>query len=69
MYLARLDPDGTVVFSESYGDASEQDLKHLAVSADGSAVIAGTFAGTITLGESTLVAATAQDTFLARVSF
>ena len=30
---------------------------------------AGTFAGTITLGERTLVAATAQDTFLAKVGF
>ncbi|XYI03887.1 MopE-related protein [Sorangium sp. So ce1128] len=69
MYLARLDPDGNVVFSESYGDAAYQSLMHLAVSADGTAVIAGTFAGSITLGESTLVAATAQDTFLARVSF
>ncbi|MGK3962514.1 MopE-related protein [Sorangium sp. So ce118] len=69
MYLARLDPDGNVVFSESYGDAAYQSLMHLAVSAEGTAVIAGTFAGAITLGESTLVAATAGDTFLARVSF
>ncbi|WP_437496176.1 MopE-related protein [Sorangium sp. So ce1099] len=69
MYLARLDPAGNVVFSESYGDAGRQSLVHLAVSADGAAVIAGTFAGAITLGESTLVAATAEDTFLARVSF
>ncbi|MGK3983919.1 MopE-related protein [Sorangium sp. So ce136] len=69
MYLARLDPDGNVVFVETYGDAGDQRLMHLAVSAEGSAVIAGTFAGTITLGESTLVAATAQDTFIARVSF
>ncbi|KYF87475.1 hypothetical protein BE17_25855 [Sorangium cellulosum] len=69
MYLARLDPDGNVVFSESYGDAGDQNLMHLAVSADGTAVIAGTFAGAITLGESTLVAATAADAFLARVSF
>ncbi|WP_437301738.1 MopE-related protein [Sorangium sp. So ce388] len=69
MYLARLDPDGNVVFSESYGDAGDQNLMHLAVSADGTAVIAGTFAGAITLGESTLVATTAEDAFLARVSF
>ncbi|MGK3972631.1 MopE-related protein [Sorangium sp. So ce118] len=69
MYLARLDPDGNVAFSESYGDASRQDLKHLAVSAGGAAVIAGNFEGAITLGESTLVAATAEDTFLAKVSF
>ncbi|WP_437817160.1 MopE-related protein [Sorangium sp. So ce1078] len=69
MYLARLDPDGNVVFIETYGDAGDQRLMHLAVSAAGSAVIAGTFAGTMTLGESTLVAATAQDTFLAKVGF
>ncbi|HTN84293.1 MAG TPA: MopE-related protein, partial [Sorangium sp.] len=69
MYLARLDPDGNVVFSQGYGDAGNQRLVHLAVSAGGSAVLAGTFAGTITLGESTLVAATAQDTFLAKVGF
>ncbi|WP_437750990.1 MopE-related protein [Sorangium sp. So ce1389] len=69
MYLARLDPDGNFVFSESYGDAGSQRLMHLGVSADGAAVIAGTFAGAITLGESTLVAATAEDTFLAKVSF
>ncbi|WP_437487119.1 hypothetical protein WME75_05850 [Sorangium sp. So ce1014] len=69
MYLARLDPDGNVVFSQSYGDAGHQRLMHLAVSAEGSAGIAGTFAGTFALGESTLVAATAQDTFLAKVGF
>ncbi|WP_434048357.1 MULTISPECIES: MopE-related protein [Sorangium] len=69
VYLARLDPDGNAVFVETYGDAGDQRVRHLAVSAEGSAVIAGTFAGTITLGESPLVAATAQDTFLARVGF
>ncbi|XXT23919.1 MopE-related protein [Sorangium sp. So ce429] len=69
MYLARLDPDGNVVFFESYGDAGNQGLDHVASFADGTAVIAGHFAGSITLGESTLVAATARDTLLARVSF
>ncbi|WP_438022584.1 MopE-related protein [Sorangium sp. So ce233] len=69
MYLARLDPDGNVVFSESYGGAGHDSLMHLAVSAEGAAVIAGDFEGAITFGESTLVAETARDVFLAKVSF
>ncbi|WP_437674630.1 MopE-related protein [Sorangium sp. So ce131] len=65
--LVKLDPGGNLLASGCYGDASSQTVSDLAVSAGGSAVLAGSFAGTLTFGSATLVSETGQDAFLVKV--
>jgi len=55
--VARLDPDGNLLWSERFGDAGDQDISSVAVTAAGEIVIAGGFGGTLDVGTGPLVSA------------
>jgi hypothetical protein len=67
-FLTRLSPDGRVVWSKQIGDGvgSTVTVGAVAVDATGSAVIGGSFTGTLDLGGGQLVAQAADASFVAR---
>ncbi|WP_437676640.1 hypothetical protein [Sorangium sp. So ce131] len=70
IFLARLAPDGEVLFRTRLGDAAWQSVYRLAVGADGSTALLGSFSGTLTIGSHELVSTTGgSQPFLARVRY
>ncbi|AUX38777.1 uncharacterized protein SOCE26_001550 [Sorangium cellulosum] len=70
IFLARLAPDGDVLFRALLGDAAGQSVDRLAVGADGSTVLLGSFNDTLTVGPHVMVNTTGQwQPFLARVRY
>lgn len=67
IFVARLGPGGEPLWSASFGDADEQQRVAAAVAGDGDVVLAGSFAGTMKLGGSTLTSAGDNDVFVARL--
>ncbi|MBI4701054.1 MAG: hypothetical protein HY744_07840 [Deltaproteobacteria bacterium] len=72
IFLAKLDPQGQTLWSKGFALAPEQCTYYecplgLAVGADGSAVLAGGFEGTLNLGGGPL-GATGRDAFVAKFS-
>jgi hypothetical protein len=67
VFLAKLDKDGSVVASGSFGDEQSQSLDALAVDMWGNTVLAGTFFGTIDFGSGTLNADETRKLFVARL--
>ncbi|WP_197041262.1 hypothetical protein [Chondromyces apiculatus] len=66
VFLLKLDPDGSAVWGQRFGNALNQ--AGLAVAADaGGAVVVGYFNGAITLGAETLTSADGEDGFVFRV--
>jgi hypothetical protein len=67
VFLAKLDKDGKVVASGSFGDDQPQALGALAVDTWGNTVLAGVFSGTIDFGTGKLDAETSPKLFVARL--
>jgi hypothetical protein len=66
-FLAKFDPDGNVVWSKLYGDASSQSIVRLATTAAGQVVAAGVFSGSIDFGKGAVMSAGLQDSFVIKV--
>jgi hypothetical protein len=66
-FLATYDPGGAGVASHAYGDAQFQQASHVATSAAGEPIIAGTYNGTIDFGQGPIALAGSYGTFLAKV--
>lgn len=65
-FLARLLPDGTVVWAVSFGGAGLDEAYDLALSPNGEPVIAGTFNGPATFAGNTVQGTGLDDVFVAR---
>jgi hypothetical protein len=66
VFVAKLAPDGTLLWAKPFGDAADQSA--FAVAADGKNVlVAGTFAGKITFGSTSLNSQGALDIFVAKL--
>lgn len=66
--VAELDDAGSPLWSRSFGDTSPQILTSVAPLGSGGLVIAGSFAGSIEFGASTLTATSPLDLFVAAMS-
>jgi hypothetical protein len=68
VYLVRLTGALDVTYAKRYGDGTSQEARAITVLSDGSAVIAGSFKGTLDFGGNVkLVADTDDDAFVARI--
>ena len=65
-FLARLQPDGTVVWAVSFGGAGADEAYDLALSPNGEPVITGTFNGPATFAGNTVQGSGLDDVFVAR---
>lgn len=65
--IARLDTNGTHLWSKKFGDVSDQHLGGLAVDPAGDVVVVGDFAGTINFGNGNLTSQGGDDMFLAKL--
>jgi hypothetical protein len=67
IFVAKLDANGNHLWSERYGDASEQNALTVAVDVAGDAIVAGYFAGVVDFGGGALTSAGGDDIFLAKL--
>jgi len=68
-YLAKLDSNGAHIWSKAYGDTAQQRALSVATDGSGNVLLAGGYAGTLTLGMSTiLTSAGGEDGFLAKLN-
>jgi len=66
-FLAKLDPDGKVVWAQIHGDAVNQSIRRIEVTKTNLVVVGGEFYGSMQLGVNTLTAnGSSQDVFVAR---
>ena len=65
VFVVKLDPYGTHVWSRAFGDAGTQAALAVAIGPDGHVVLAGRFAGTIDFGDGPLTSADKEDLFVA----
>ncbi|MBS1914244.1 MAG: SBBP repeat-containing protein [Bacteroidetes bacterium] len=68
LLVAKYDPSGTVLWATRGGSVGRDVARAIAIDNSGNAYVAGTFAGNVTLGPSTLVSSGFQDAFIARCS-
>jgi len=66
-FVAKLSPDGTLVWGKRWGDASGQLVECLAVDADRNVVVSGGFGGTLDFGGEPLASAGDEDLFIAKL--
>lgn len=66
VYLARFDPDGSLQWSQRFGDTSDQYAADVAMDAEGHIVLVGHFHGTVDFGGGPLASAGQNDIFMAR---
>jgi hypothetical protein len=67
IFLAKLDGSGSPIWTRRFGDAEPQAPRSIAVDAQGSAILFGTFRGSIDFGGGPIVAATDPALFLAKI--
>lgn len=65
--VIRLAPDGSVVWTASAGGTDQDIANGVTALADGSAVVTGFFAGTVTFGSTSLTSVGMRDVFVARI--
>ena len=68
VYVAKLAPDGTHIWSKRFGDAVDQRGQALGIDAAGNIYVSGWFAGTINFGGNALTSAGGEDSFLVKLS-
>ena len=66
VYVAKFDPLGSHVWSQSFGDNQFQGLRGASVDAVGNVIITGYFSGTMDFGGGPLLGSSAADIFLAK---
>lgn len=67
VFVAKLAPDGSHLWSTRFGDDSEQRADAVAVDASGNVVVAGTFEGTIDAGGGPIAAVSGDDLFVVKL--
>ena len=68
-YLAKLNKaDGSVVWSVALGGTSTNSAEALAVTADGSTIVVGSFSGELAIGDGTLATAGADDISITKIA-
>jgi hypothetical protein len=67
LFVAKLDPSGNTLWSQRYGDATEQFGWFVAFDPSGDVVVTADFQGTIDVGKGPLVSAGAYDVLLAKL--
>lgn len=65
VFLAKLGPDGSHLWSKGFGDAGYQDALAVATDASGNACLAGYFEGAVDFGGGALTSAGGEDVFVA----
>ena len=65
-YLAKFDPDGVHLWSQSFGDSVSQWGESVATDDDGHVFLAGYFSGSVEFGSGVLVSAGEDDAYLAK---
>jgi hypothetical protein len=68
VFVVKFDPNGAVIWTKKFGDASSQAGQSIAVDAAGDVYIAGMFAGTANFGGANLTSAGANDIFVAKLT-
>lgn len=68
VFLAKLDGNGTHLWSKRFGDSNFQESTSVVVDSAGDIFLAGSFAGTINLGGGALTSAGNKDIFVAKLS-
>lgn len=67
-FLTRLAADGSYIWADTYGDASDQRITDVLIDSAGDVIVAGRFQGTIDFGGGASVTASAsQDVFIAKI--
>lgn len=66
-FVAKLDPNGNVLFARQISGPSHCEVVRLKVSADGDCYFAGNFAGTLTVGSTTLLCNDTLDIFYGKM--
>jgi hypothetical protein len=67
IFVAKLSPTGTHIWSRRFGDASDQAAKSIAVDGAGNAFVTGYFAGSVDFGGGPLTSAGGKDIFVAKL--
>ncbi len=67
VFVAKLDPQGKELWSNTYGDSMAQHAKGLSVDGKGHAVVAGTFSGAIDFGKGKLPSGGGVDGFVVKL--
>jgi hypothetical protein len=69
IFVAKLDPSGSVLWSKSFGDATfAQSARSVATDAGGNVVVAGTFGGTADFGGGALVCKGTSNAFVVKLA-
>lgn len=68
VYVAKIEPDASCIWSSRFGDTSDQRAKAVAVDATGNVIITGFFYGGVDFGGGALLSAGAGDVFIASFS-
>lgn len=63
-FVVKFASDGSVQWARAFGDAKPQRVRSIAVDSNANVILAGEFAGNLTLGASTLTATGGADAFL-----
>ncbi|MEZ4307358.1 MAG: hypothetical protein R3F14_04845 [Polyangiaceae bacterium] len=68
VFVAKISPTGECVWSNSYGDAEDQDLYDIAVDDLGDIFVTGAHTGTLNFGSGGLAAAAGTNVFVAKIA-
>jgi hypothetical protein len=67
IFVAKLDPGGAHLWSQRFGDASDQHGTHVAVDGSGNVVVTGSMAGSVDFGGGPLTSAGSNDVFVVKL--
>ncbi|WP_437679122.1 SBBP repeat-containing protein [Sorangium sp. So ce131] len=66
IFVAKISPDGRLLWSRAYGDTSTQRAQDVAATPDGGAVVVGSFSGTVNFGRGSRLSSS-QDAFMVKL--
>jgi len=66
VFVARLGPSGSHLWSKRFGDAANQEASDIAAESGGNVVVTGSLYGTVDFGGGTLTSAGEEDVFVAK---
>jgi hypothetical protein len=67
-FVLKLDPDGNLLWSRTFGDAAEQAIYDVAVDAAGNVLLAATFGGVVNLGGDDIMSSDDSDALVAKLT-
>ncbi len=67
-YVAKVGPDGSFLWATQAGGTGNDYAYSVSTLADGSAIVGGSFSGTVTFGSTSLTSAGGEDVFVAKVN-